>query len=62
MITILERNPQYKNLNLKYLRIKDLSCKTDYDKDLWRKGKTKEELLEKWNKICRILENAYETI
>ena len=47
MITILERNPHYKNLNLKYLRIKDLNCKTDCDKDLWRKGKTKEELLEK---------------
>ena len=44
------------------MRIKDLSCKTDYDKDLWRKGKTKEELLEKWNKIRTILENAYETI
>lgn len=43
------------------MRIKDLANTQDYDKDLWRKGKSGEEVVGKWKLIQNRLEDAFGT-
>ncbi len=41
------------------MRIKDIQNTQDFDKDVWRKGKSSEELLTKWREIQARLEQTY---
>ncbi len=41
------------------MRIKDLQNTQDFDKDVWRKGKSSEELITKWTEIQARLEEKY---
>ncbi len=41
------------------MRIKDLQNTQDFDKDVWRKGKSSEELLTMWHEIQARLEQKY---
>ncbi len=44
------------------MRIKDLQNTQDFDKDVWRKGKSSEELLTKWHEIQARLEQKYDKV